>query len=381
MFKKTLVAVAVLGAAAFSAQAANVTMYGKIDTGLRYTNVDADVVGQDDVSTFEMKSGNYSGSRFGLKGSEDLGNGLSVGFVLENGFDSDDGTFDSNGDDKLFGRQASLHLKGNFGEFAMGRMGALSSTAGTFGLAGALSPLGTGWGDVGNQNLVFGGAEMSSRRSNMVTYVTPDFAGLKVYAQYGMGEKTENKSSDDRYYALGVTYQMAALSTLAIAESVNRESVSNANADDSYRFLLGGSYDLGVVKPYVAASYFKDGKVADLLGSWAVDADHKANLDRHYDGYGITVGASMPLGAGKAHAVVGYMDAEYSAEANSTVVNGRSIDVTRFIVGTGYEYPLSKRTTVYADLGYFKDDVDAANNKYDYKPEGYQAAVGLCHSF
>lgn len=72
MFKKSLVAVAVLGAVAFSAQAADVQLYGRIDTGVRYTNIDADVANQDDVSKFEMSSGNSTGNRFGLKATEDL---------------------------------------------------------------------------------------------------------------------------------------------------------------------------------------------------------------------------------------------------------------------------------------------------------------------
>lgn len=48
MFKKTLIAVAVLGATAFSVQAADVTVYGKIDTGLRYTNIDPDLPNVED---------------------------------------------------------------------------------------------------------------------------------------------------------------------------------------------------------------------------------------------------------------------------------------------------------------------------------------------
>ena len=79
MFKKSLIAVAVLGAAAFSAQAADVTVYGLIDTGIGYTNTDNGVAGEDDVSKFDMRSGMNSGSRFGIKGTEDLGNGLKVG--------------------------------------------------------------------------------------------------------------------------------------------------------------------------------------------------------------------------------------------------------------------------------------------------------------
>ena len=88
MFKKSIAALAVLGAfAAGSAVAADVTIYGRADLGLRFTHVDSDMSGYDDVDTFEMATGNYTGNRVGIKGSEDLGNGMTVAFVLENGFD------------------------------------------------------------------------------------------------------------------------------------------------------------------------------------------------------------------------------------------------------------------------------------------------------
>ena len=87
MFKKSLIAVAALSALAGSAMAADVTIYGRIDTGFRYSNVDYDVAGVDDMTKFEMSSGNYTGNRVGIKGSEDLGKGMTVGFVLEKGFE------------------------------------------------------------------------------------------------------------------------------------------------------------------------------------------------------------------------------------------------------------------------------------------------------
>ena len=383
MFKKSLVAVAVLGAVAFSAQAADVQLYGRIDTGVRYTNIDADVANQDDVSKFEMSSGNFTGNRFGLKATEDLGNGMKVGFVLENGFNSDDGALKTT--KKLFDREANLFVTSDFGTLSAGRVGILNGTAGSYAI-GNFNPFGTGWGDVGNQGLLWG-AGFDSRYDNMLTYVTPDFAGFKVYAQYSFGENGhENKSSTNRYAALGATYTVGGLNVIGIVDTINKKSYDSttkttSDVDDTYRVTVGGSYDFGMVKPFVAVGYFKDGKIGDLLGTWAAEANHKANLDRYYDGYGLTLGASMPAFAGTAHAMVGYMDAEYASEANGTVTSGRQIDVTRFVLGAGYEYPLSKRTLVYADLGYFKDEVDAANDKFDYKPEAYQAAVGLVHKF
>lgn len=88
MFKKSLIAVAVLGATAFSVQAADVTMYGKVDLGLQYKTSEVTVGDKTmvDEDTFSMENGRNSASRFGIKGSEDLGNGMKVSFQLENGF-------------------------------------------------------------------------------------------------------------------------------------------------------------------------------------------------------------------------------------------------------------------------------------------------------
>ena len=83
MFKKTIAALAVAGAfgtmAAGAVYAADVTLYGVVDLGLKYSHVDADQSGVDAVDKLEMKSGSQSGSRFGIKGAEDVGNGLKVG--------------------------------------------------------------------------------------------------------------------------------------------------------------------------------------------------------------------------------------------------------------------------------------------------------------
>lgn len=382
MFKKSLAAVAVLAAFAGSAYAADVTMYGRVDLGLRFTNTDADKANVDDVNKFEMASGNYAGSRFGLKGEEDLGNGMKVGFVLENGFSADDGNFGTA--DKLFDRQASLHLKGSFGEVAFGRMGIMNSTAGTFGI-GQLSALETGWGSVGDQNLIWG-AGFGSRYDNMVTYATPEFAGAKVIAQYSFGKshtpdaddkttQVEGKPTTDRYAGIGVTYNANNLALRAIVDTINKKSgdvnvnlgAAYKDVDDTVRVTVGGSYDFGVVKPFLAASYFKDGKVSAIPG-----ADANGGV---YDGYGIVLGANAPLFGGTLKATAGYLD----AEKQNVPAGVQGEDISRFIVGAGYEYKLSKRTVVYADAGYGQDDIDNKTNGD--KPSYFQAAFGMAHYF
>lgn len=94
MFKKSLIAVGVLAMTAGMAQAANVELYGRVDTGLMYSDVDVQQgTKTTETKTFALKSGANSGPRLGLRGTEDLGNGLKVSFKLENGFYVDDGSF------------------------------------------------------------------------------------------------------------------------------------------------------------------------------------------------------------------------------------------------------------------------------------------------
>ena len=119
--KKTLVALAAMTAMC-GASATSVTLYGVVDTGFAYNSVNTDdfagLAGQGGDS-FSMESGQRSGSRFGMKGVEDLGNGLQVGFVLENGFSTDTG---ADGGNAFFDRESSLYLEGSFGKFGMGRL-------------------------------------------------------------------------------------------------------------------------------------------------------------------------------------------------------------------------------------------------------------------
>lgn len=373
MFKKTLAAVAVLGAFAGSAYAADVTLYGRADLGVRYTAFDTDMAGQDDLTKFEMASGNYTGSRFGLKGSEDLGNGVKVGFVLENGFAADSGSLSTDG--KIFDREALLYVAGDFGKVGFGRVGILNGTAGSFGI-GQFSSMETGWGDVGSQNLIWG-AGFGSRYDNMVSYVTPDFAGFKVHAQYSFGANTdgtkvEGKSSTDRYYGVGASYNNGPVAARLIVDSVNKASYpTNHGVDDTVRVTFGGSYDFGAVKPFLAASYFKDGSVG--LPGLAKDNDFE--YPGTYDGYGVVVGAAAPVLGGTFKATLGYLNAEEQNVGQGDLAN----DMTRWIVGAGYEYKLSKRTLVYVDAGYGQDDIDNASDGD--KPSYYQAAAGLVHYF
>ena len=376
MFKKSLAAVAILGAFAGSAVAADVTLYGLADLGLNYIHTDNDAGKKDD--SFTMRTGQNSGSRFGLKGTEDLGNGLKVGFVLENGFDADTGSLTTK--DKIFDREAQAYVEGEFGRISMGRVGQLASMNGSYGLLGVASPFSSGWGQtIGPKHVMAAGL---TRFDNTVTYVTPDFAGFKVHAQYSFQntastDEPEGKSGTNRYYGIGATYNAGPLALVGVVDSINYKGNTvgkdKDHDDDSLSVTLGGSYDFEVVKVYALGQYFDN---ASGFSS-SFDKDKFTPAKGGAEGWGLSLGASAPAFGGTARAQMGYMDAE-DVRASA---DGKT-DFTRYMFSVGYDYNLSKRTTVYTAASYMKDKIDyAAKDQDDLKPAAYELFAGMIHRF
>ena len=378
--KKTLAAVAVLGAFAGSAIAADVTLYGVVDTGLLYQRADSDKSGESAVNKLSMESGLNAGSRFGLKGTEDLGNGYKVGFVLENGFDSDAGTIGKYSEqrNRLFGREATLNLTTPFGTIGFGRMGNLNSGNGSYGITGAFSPFGTSYKGASQSNFLAAGY---GRYDNTVVYKTPTFGGFTVYAQYSMGvdandSGVENKASADRYYALGATFKSGPAAVAFVVDSYNYDSSKGQlgnEDDDGITVNLGGSYDFEVVKVFAGAQYFDK-----MRKAIAVDADAETSTTilgaapgTVNEGYGLVAGVDVPVLGGTAKFAAGYADVE-------DVTNSKN-DLTRWGVAAGYTYSLSKRTTLYSNVNYLENKY---GNKTDgKKPTQVQAMFGLTHKF
>ena len=376
MFKKSLAAVAVLGAFAGTALAADVQLYGLVDYGFHYT--ETKTTGADKVTNFDLKSGQNSGSRFGLKGVEDLGNGYKVGFVLENAFNADDGTLDAEG--RLFHRESLLFVQSAWGELSFGRTGALDAGTGRYNLMGTgASAMGTGWGNVGKSNKVLLGT--GDRMDNTVTYKSPAFAGVTVFAQgsfkqdnvdaddakgLDLIEDDEEGSSDaNRYYALGVTYKAAGLSTGFVASQtdykrdwVNAAGGNKAN-DDAQAYSAFVNYDFGFVKPMLAVQYFDKGLVTGKKG------------------YGVVVGATAPVLGGTLKATAGWADAEM---VDHVAAGKPATDYKNTMVGVGYEYPLSKRTYLYTAAGYLEEKTEATGSA-DSKKKTTEVMAGLVHKF
>ncbi len=415
--KKTLAAVAVLGAFAGSAFAADVTLYGRIDGGFQYNDNQVKFDGEKKVddSSFKMGSGQSTGSRFGIKGTEEISEGFKVGFVLEHGFSFDDGAYGD--DDRMFNREASLQLiSDTYGTLALGRMGSIKSDAGTFGYyAGAVNPFGTGWSDLPGIGGTF--AANSNRYDNTITYKSPTFAGTTLYAQYSMGGNGDDEMTHraDRYAALGVNFVAGNLNLAAVVDwtdeaykaqpgYVNAADLDYKDRDDEYTFNVGGSYDFGVAKAYLAGQYFTGANdVAGMVGvlddaydagkwwtetsvapdgnsgdapefvytstdiSWGAYADD-------FKGYGVAVGADVPAFGGNFLVSLAYTDAE---EQNWNV------DATVYSAGVAYTYPLSKRTNLYAFGVYNNRELEGTifGDSHKMEQDQYQFAFGMVHKF
>lgn len=374
MFKKSLAAVAVLGAFAGTALAADVQLYGLVDLGVNWTQVDKNGTKTD---SFGLQSGQNSGSRFGLKGVEDLGNGYKVGFILENQFSADDGTLDKNG--RLFHRESLLFVQSAWGELSFGRTGGLDAGTGRYNLMGSgASAIGTGWDKVGDSRVALMGT--GDRMDNTITYKSPDFAGFNVYAQASLKKDNvtdlvhtgvEGSSDADRYYAVAATYGVGALKTGLVYSQTDYSRVTvntqTGSDDTSHVISAFANYDFGMVKPMVAVQYW-DGGLNVASGD-----KHFKNDGGLTKGYGMVVGATAPLFGGSFKATVGYNDYEDLADV-------KTFDGNNLMLGAAYEYPLSKRTSVYTAAGYSQIEKDMVGGDKD-KTKTQEVMFGMVHKF
>lgn len=401
--KKTLLVLATLAATAGLAQAANVTLYGAADLGLtyKYDKVKATLFGESasqKQDSYGLDSGNLGASKFGLKGEEDLGNSYAVGFKLENGFSADDGKLGQGG--RLFGREAALTLKTPFGNLAAGRMGGLSSGAGTYDIFQA-------YGDVfdgGVGNIGTGYWNGTGRYDNMLTYTTPDFAGFKVYAQYSFStngqEAAGNERNNNRYWGIGATYDNGPLGLVAVVDSempandsLVVDGVEYVHNQDSFTLSLGGNYDFGVVKAFAGFQYGKHLSSFGFVNSdnYGINVDAEGNGYNVSDlkGYAVSLGGIFPLPCGSLQAGVFYAHTKGDVAGYNDLFGdyfaGKLDKSDVYGIGLVHSYPLSKRTTLYTGVGYAYNKVKytetGADESLTLKKQSAQALFGINHTF
>lgn len=320
------------------AQSSSLTIFGHIDTNITSASAGS-------TSRIGLDQGGYMlPSRIGLRGTESLGNGNSVGFWLEAPILPNSG-----GPQGLtWSRRSTISLANeHYGELRLGR----DYTA-AFWNVSSFSPFGT-VGVGGSSNIIKGwplgldGATKLSRASNMVAYFLPKNLG----GVYGHLNYAREEDLDGADYAGGrLGYQSGPLN---VAAAYGRTSMGGGEYYETAT--VGGSYDFSVVKLF--ANYLRQ-----AIGS---DAQHVA-----------LAGASVPVGKG-------HLKLSYSRSAQSGTHDGDNAQ--QFAVG--YTYALSKRTVLYTAASLIKNQGNAAFVTGDVAPEGVPGAnskgiqVGISHSF
>jgi predicted porin len=301
--KLTAVAAATLAASSF-AQTANVTLFGIIDTNVqRYSASGADSVSR--VGTDGLAS-----SRWGIRGTEDLGGGLRASFWLEGAFSGDTGAIGSTNTNNqssgsatgLFGRRSTVSVAGGFGEIRVGRdLTPAFLNLSEFNLNGT-----NGTGNAGAFFYPIFSSQTHVRTSNGVSYLTPAMGGFYVHVNYALGETAG--SSDGRYFGGRVGYRAGQLSV-----GLGTANVKYA-AGDQTQTTAGASYDFGAAK--LTALYGRNKKAA---------VDHSA----------VHVGVTVPFGSNELR--VGYSDARVKGGDGASQIM------------LGVIHNLSKRTALYID--------------------------------
>lgn len=365
--KKSLVALAVLAASGAAMAQSSVTLYGVIDVfvGSSSTANKSNVTVPSLRQTVET-SGSVNGSRWGLKGSEDLGGGLNAIFDLQSGFSVDTGASGQGG--LLFGRQSVVGLQGGFGKVVIGRVitpfydnegmndsllnGSLSAQSNVMRTANGFNSFfdaktGPTIGGVATGGL----ANYVLRANNAVRYDTPNIAGFVGAVAYSLAERTQTNFSTNigiRVVSTSLVYANGPVSGV-LAYQTEKPFSAVGTATDRNFTRLSGQYDFGTI--IAKAGYGHAGNV-DFVNDASTN-EYQIGLDfKVTDAFLLTGGVS---------------------QSKDNLAAG---DVKRTAYALGYKYTMSKRTFLYggyeAGVGKVSGSPDAKQNIF---------AMGVQHRF
>ena len=346
--KKTLVALAALATVGAAFAQSTVTLYGKIDWEVQSLTGHT-AAGANISPGLRVQSAGLNGSRFGMKGTEDLGGGMSAIFDLQGGLNIDTGQNAQCGGanvvsvnacstvtgavpgataavqaPRIFGRQAYAGLKGSWGQFTAGRQYAPYDNA-----FGAVDAQGyTSNSAMGSVFAAGGHADAGGpgRVDNSLTYYTPAMGGFNAQVMYAPGENKAPGVSASHYTGLGLGYANGPINVQFASENMKSNGLVNANttnggaAGTTNAYILGGSYNFGVATVYAAY-------------------ERATNAIKTRD-KGYSLGVSAPIG-------IATLSAGYARETSSPVVGANTLSRG---FGGQVTYPLSKRTLVYTEL-------------------------------
>ncbi|WP_455278746.1 porin [Cupriavidus necator] len=364
--KKSAIVLAAGSLLAGSAYAqTSVTLYGIVDQSIRFaTNANANNDNQ-----WELTNGAVTNSRWGLKGSEALGNNLKAIFQLEGGFDPDTGRSNqasaTNPNGRLFGRQAYVGLSGDFGTIKLGRQ----YTEG-FTFFGDYDPL-----TIGNYTANAWPFFLTQFRSDNVVSYGGKFGGLDVGASYGFGEQPGSMTRN-QYWGARAAYTYGPFGVGGVYQEIR-----DINGNKQQMWGAAGKYTFGPAKVFLGYVGGKDrtgiidngflNNSAAAPAPAVVTAGAASNPRKDTIGYiGLTYQATPAL------ALTGVFYGDYVENKNGVNDNnGR-----RYTGVLLAEYSLSKRTQVYGTVDFNKvsggttTELPGRNNQTG-------AAVGIRHIF
>ena len=298
----------------------SVTLFGVLDAGF------ASLRNEGAGRTFGLASGGSSTSRLGLRGTEDLGGGMSAGFWLEGQLNNDVGNGATQTTGLDFARRSTVSLSGNFGEVRLGRD--IAPTALSFLV----------FDPTGNRGLIsidlsgapLGGVSMPSgaplRNSNTVNYFLPEtLGGFYGQVQYAFSEKLSDTaalggSRNGSYLGARGGYKSGPVD-VALAYGQYAQLVRGTAAGDYQIANIGASYDFGFIKP---------------MGIFQRERMDRVGAAARFEFQTIAVGLIAPVGAGN-------ILATFARQENKTA--GASNGFNK--LGLGYVHNLSKRTALY----------------------------------
>lgn len=343
--QKKLIALAIAGLSGAAFAQTNVTIYGVADATFDFINVKDGNTGANNPN-FNRVSTN--GSRLGLRGTENLGNGLNAIFQFES-----DANFDSGGGLNT-SRDSFVGLSGDFGKVLLGTL-----TGPTRALGEALDVNATADGIMSNKAVLGklggaltqgNGASMADTRwNNAIAYVSPSFSGLQATAAYTTAEnKDENTFSkiNTNGYDLGLNYNNGPVMVGATYNQVNERNggftpsiVGTGNDEKIKVWRVGGMYDFG--NATVRALYDRtkaNGSLGEVKQSvWGIGGTFNVTPN-------------------------GKITAQYYQAKDLNLTGGNDNDTGAKFYTIGYEHSLSKRTMLKAGYAYLKNDSQVATN-------------------
>lgn len=363
-----------LAAAAQTALAQNVTVYGRVDLGLQHID--------NGQSTTRVDSGTYTASRLGFRGTEDLGGGLSALFFLESGFNADTGQMgggtrffnrgsyvglsDKSWGTLTLGRQyvpifwpflyaddaGPLRLHGYSAVQSVQRSNFLRVNSAALGVPAANGTLGGAAGGIYSVGIT------SAFENNLVVYKTPSFGGLTVTGAVGA---PEGYGDAGKVYGANAEYRAGPL-YLGAGWNQKTGLVTATGAHQKVNEgMLGGMYS-----------------VTSSLNLWANAHTWKFETGvataTALKGHDVMLGASFKTASGQ-------LWANYSRKS---VGSCNACDSSGF--GIGYHHLLSKRTELYTSYGRVSNETNAANSLNGVAPVSAGRsvrgiAVGIAHQF